>query len=638
MVNKVKLDGTFECDSETLRPSSDTSLLRELAQERIMNTYRDTIGHRTLYFIRVQWVDDTSNNKIRETCFKNITYSPTNPIWGVWHGDTDTQPPGQSIDDSPDKAVAPPGLEPPYPHTLAQLVEGQVIQANIAEMLTAAVKAKANIIVAGGDLTSRRNMLRCLTNAISDDEKIITIDRYGELGVARFKNNAETQFADPGEYKTAMTYARHNMPARVILSEPWSDTEPVFLALCLEHEGQMASIHCADGESVLEDMALSISMETALARTEVAALISKSIDLLLIMGEDDTGSARLEKIIVPDRKRMTEYPPAYYEWGSWDTDLQEMRMGVLLEQGCDWLAQKLTDGGWEGHVLPDIAPLPKLAGEQADWFHIPIGLGLSENPDSPPGCDPNTVTINLRNDAHMLISGGIASGKTHMLNTIGLVACQLGFEVDLIAAAMGGGLSAVALAEVNIGTVAENLETAETLLESLYNEMKERQQICTQNTVVAWYDLPEDIRPKPKLLLIEDTIGLLELSLGWGSKAGMLLARLASEAKSAGIHIIATTTRHEDNILDGNLKRNLSARVLLGSASQDARDCALRYPDKAPQLIGYTRKGIGVFDCQRQPGRVIQTFSLPEKSYAEAADELGVAYETARRISNPQLG
>jgi pilus assembly protein CpaF len=58
----------------------------------------------------------------------------------------------------------------------------------LAGFLSAAVRARANMIVAGGTGTGKTTMLRCLINEIPADERLITVEDSLEIGLERFED------------------------------------------------------------------------------------------------------------------------------------------------------------------------------------------------------------------------------------------------------------------------------------------------------------------------------------------------------------------------------------------------------------------------------------------------------------------
>ena len=73
-------------------------------------------------------------------------------------------------------------------HRVDQLVARGVCNDLLARFLSAAVRARANVIVAGGTGTGKTTMLRCLINEIEPDERLITVEDSLEIGLERFEN------------------------------------------------------------------------------------------------------------------------------------------------------------------------------------------------------------------------------------------------------------------------------------------------------------------------------------------------------------------------------------------------------------------------------------------------------------------
>ena len=73
-------------------------------------------------------------------------------------------------------------------HRVDQLVARGVCNDLLSRFLSAAVRARANVIVAGGTGTGKTTMLRCLINEIEPDERLITVEDSLEIGLERFED------------------------------------------------------------------------------------------------------------------------------------------------------------------------------------------------------------------------------------------------------------------------------------------------------------------------------------------------------------------------------------------------------------------------------------------------------------------
>ena len=71
-------------------------------------------------------------------------------------------------------------------YRLKHLIDLGVVDVGLAEFLAAAVRAKLNLIVAGGTNTGKTTMLRCLLNEIPPEERVVTVEDNLEIGLDRF--------------------------------------------------------------------------------------------------------------------------------------------------------------------------------------------------------------------------------------------------------------------------------------------------------------------------------------------------------------------------------------------------------------------------------------------------------------------
>lgn len=147
---------------------------------------------------------------------------------------------------------------------LAEQVSLGTIDETIADLLAAAVRARTNIIVAGGTGTGKTTLLRGLLLEIPSHERIITIEDTAELGLSNFRDEhpnvveMETRQANiegVGEL-TMMDLTRECLrmsPDRVIVGEV-RGAEALYMlkAMSQGNDGSMCTVHADSARGVAD--------------------------------------------------------------------------------------------------------------------------------------------------------------------------------------------------------------------------------------------------------------------------------------------------------------------------------------------------------------------------------------------------
>ena len=267
--------------------------------------------------------------------------------------------------------------------------------------------------------------------------------------------------------------------------------------------------------------------------------------------------------------------------------------------------------------LPEHVDMPEPVLRPDNWHHLPISVAVRDNPGTMEGYEQYTVAWNLMNSPHMLLSGTTGAGKSVALRTLAVAAIASCYDICLIdTQKLGGDFSGIKDFCVSEENIALSIEEAHELIGRLYETCRERSAWNVTNGVTAWCDLPASIRPRPILVMIDEAFNMMEKIPG-GKLAEaenrmkqdirLWIGKLASESRSAGIHLVLTVQRATVAYVDGNLKNNLSARLLLGPANADARKVGLLQPETAPELVGLVPKGRGIFE-QSGKTEVVQMF------------------------------
>lgn len=174
----------------------------------------------------------------------------------------------------------------------------------MARFLEAAVKAKLNILISGSTGAGKTSLLNILSNFISDDERIVTIEEVRELNLKQnHVVSLETKspnFDGKGEITVKdLVYNSLKMrPDRIIIGELLGGEAFYYLqALNTGHDGSLTTLHAnspKEALSRLETMALlsgvNISMEA------LREYISNALDLVVNISRMKDGKRKVTSI------------------------------------------------------------------------------------------------------------------------------------------------------------------------------------------------------------------------------------------------------------------------------------------------------------------------------------------------------
>jgi Flp pilus assembly CpaF family ATPase len=180
---------------------------------------------------------------------------------------------------------------------LPELIGRGTVDPDLADFLEAAVKAKQNIIVAGGTGTGKTTLLRCLINEIPPHERLITIEDSLELGLEHFEDlHPDYESLEAREANTegvgAFTLAElvraglRMDPQRVIVGEVrGAEVLPMLLAMSQGNDGSMCSIHADSSKGVFGRLAMYAAMtRERLTPTVTNLLVAQAVDLVVHLG------------------------------------------------------------------------------------------------------------------------------------------------------------------------------------------------------------------------------------------------------------------------------------------------------------------------------------------------------------------
>jgi type IV secretion system protein VirB11 len=173
-----------------------------------------------------------------------------------------------------------------------------------AQALALAVRARKNILVAGGTSTGKTTFLNALLREIPPEERLILIEDTPELVVGH--ENCVGLVSVRGELGEAKVSANDLVsaslrmrPDRIILGELRGPEAFAFLrAVNTGHPGSMTTIHADSPQSAIEQLAMLVLQGgTKLARDDVRHYVRQSIDIFVQLAR--AGGKRVVEAVVP---------------------------------------------------------------------------------------------------------------------------------------------------------------------------------------------------------------------------------------------------------------------------------------------------------------------------------------------------
>ncbi len=186
----------------------------------------------------------------------------------------------------------------------ADLVERRAMTPGMMELLEAAVKARMNIVIAGGTGSGKTTLLNALSSFINPKERIVTIEDAAELQlkqphVVRLETrppNLEGHGAV--RQRELLMNCLRMRPDRIVVGEcRGEEALDMLQAMNTGHDGSLTTVHAnspRDGVSRLEVM---VSLANGnMQLTSIRQQISSAVNLLVQASRQSDGSRRVVSI------------------------------------------------------------------------------------------------------------------------------------------------------------------------------------------------------------------------------------------------------------------------------------------------------------------------------------------------------
>ena len=221
------------------------------------------------------------------------------------------------------------------------------------------------------------------------------------------------------------------------------------------------------------------------------------------------------------------------------------------------------------------------------------------------------VSISLKDMPHILLAGSTGSGKTFLLKLLLMQLAYKGAKETIVDFKGGMDFGQFWTAHAQILTTIDQLE--KHLLELVENELPRRTKMIKEAgckdiddfNIEVDYTFPRLILAIDEVAEVLDKKGLKKEQKEKIEKIEGFLSTIARLGRAVGIHVILSMQRPDANVLAGQIKNNIDARIC--GKAEDTLSMIVLDSTEASRKIPKTSHGLFV----NQDGELFRAFLLP---------------------------
>ncbi|MDD2401171.1 MAG: CpaF family protein [Clostridia bacterium] len=193
---------------------------------------------------------------------------------------------------------------PEKPMTMEQFIKYGSISEEAAKALELMVKAKYNIFICGGTGSGKTTFLNALSNFISEDERIVTIEDSAELQINNVKNivkmetrNANTEGKGQITIRDLIRTSLRMRPDRIIVGEVrGGEALDMLQAMNTGHDGSLSTGHANSSKDMLSRLETMVLTASSFPLEAIRQQIASALDVMVHLGRLRDKSRRVLEI------------------------------------------------------------------------------------------------------------------------------------------------------------------------------------------------------------------------------------------------------------------------------------------------------------------------------------------------------
>jgi pilus assembly protein CpaF len=251
----------------------------------------------------------------------------------------------------------------PRKYGMHELMEKGAFDQPTAALLSAAVRARLNVVVSGGTGSGKTTMLNALSAFIPNHERIVTIEDAAELALEQ-EHVVQLETRPPNiegrGQVTIRDLVRNSLrmrPDRIIVGEcRGGEALDMLQAMNTGHEGSLTTVHANTTDDALSRLETMASMsDVDVPFHAIREQVNSSIDLVVQLVRGQDGTRRVVEVASLFSRRREDFQLARLV--HWDVSQGAVGRGHFVRHPVHpTLARRLAEGGEplpEGFAISD---------------------------------------------------------------------------------------------------------------------------------------------------------------------------------------------------------------------------------------------------------------------------------------------